>query len=37
MLKVVADGDLDQTLSQEVACTSGEEGGEGTCEVTLGG
>jgi len=37
MFEVVADGDLDLTLSQEVTCTSGEEGGEGTCEVSLGG
>ena len=35
MFEVVANGDLDLTLSQEVACTSGEEGGEGTCEVSL--
>ena len=35
MFEVVANGDLDLTLSQEVACTSGEEDGEGTCEISL--
>ena len=37
MLEVVADGDWHLTLAQEVSSSSGEEGGEGTGEVALGG
>ena len=37
VLEVVADGDWHLTLAEEVSSTSGEEGGEGTGEVALGG
>ena len=37
VLKVVADGDLDLTLAQEVPSPCWEEGGEGTREVALSG
>ena len=37
VLEVVADGDWHLTLAEEVSNTSGEEGGEGTGEVALGG
>ena len=37
VLEVVADGDWDLTLAKKVPCSSGEEGGEGTGEVALGG
>ena len=37
VLEVVPDGDWDLTMAQEVSCSSGEEGGEGTSEVALSG
>ena len=37
VLEVVPDGDWDLTLAEEVSCSSGEEGGEGTGEVALCG
>ena len=37
VLEVVADGDRHLTLAEEVSSSSGEEGGEGTGEVALGG
>ena len=37
VLEVVPDGDWDLTLAEEVSCSSGEEGGEGTGEVALSG
>ena len=37
VLEVVPDGDWDLTLAEEVSCSSGEKGGEGTGEVALGG
>ena len=37
VLEVVADGDWHLTLAKEVSSSSGEEGGEGTDEVALGG
>ena len=37
VLEVVADGDWHLTLAKEVSSSSGEEGGEGTGEVALGG
>ena len=37
VLEVVADGDWYLTLAEEVSSSSGEEGGEGTGEVALGG
>ena len=37
VLEVVADGDWHLTLAEEVSSSSGEEGGEGTGEVALGG
>ena len=37
VFEVVANGDWDLTLSQEVSCSSGEEGWEGTGEVAFCG
>ena len=37
VLEVVSDGDWHLTLAEEVSSSSGEEGGEGTGEVALGG
>ena len=37
VLEVVADGDWHLTLAEEVSSSSGEEGGEGTGKVALGG
>ena len=37
VLEIVADGDWHLTLAEEVSSSSGEEGGEGTGEVALGG
>ena len=37
VLEVVADGDWDLTLAQEVTNSGGKEGGEGTVEAALCG
>ena len=37
VLQIVPDGGCDLTLAEEVSCSCGEKGGEGTGEIALGG